>query len=77
MVAGLDLLSYEERLANPGLFSVEKTNSGSYQGLSRYQGWVSKGWDQIPLSGAQQQDKVQWAQTGTQEVPSERKEKLL
>jgi len=38
---------------------------------------VSGGWGQTLFSGAQQQDKGQWAQTEAQEVPSEHKEELL
>ena len=33
--------------------------------------------DLAHFCGAQQQDKEQWAQAGTQEVPPEREEKLL
>jgi len=38
---------------------------------------VSGGWGQILFSGAQRQDKGQWAQTEVEEVPSEREEELL
>ena len=38
---------------------------------------MSRGWGQTLFSGAQQQDKGQWAQTEAQEVPSEDKEELL
>ena len=38
---------------------------------------MSGGWDQTLFSGAQQQDKGQWAQTEAQEVLSEREEELL
>ena len=34
-------------------------------------------WGQILFSGAQQQDKGQWAQTEAQEVPAEHEEELL
>ena len=34
-------------------------------------------WGQILFSGAQRQDKGQWAQTEAQEVPSEHEEELL
>jgi len=37
----------------------------------------SRGWSQTLLSGAQQQDKGHWAQTGTEEVPHEHKKKPL
>jgi len=38
---------------------------------------VSEGWGQTLFSGAQRQDKGQWAQTEAQEVPSEHEEELL
>jgi len=38
---------------------------------------VSGGWGQTLFSGAQRQDKGQWAQTEAEEVPSEHEEKLL
>jgi len=38
---------------------------------------VSGGWDQTLFSGAQRQDKGQWAQTEAQEAPSEHEEELL
>jgi len=38
---------------------------------------MSGGWGQTLFSGAQRQDKVQWAQTEAQEVPSEHEEELL
>jgi len=38
---------------------------------------VSGGWGQTLFSGAQQQDKGQWAQTKAQEVPPEHEEELL
>ena len=38
---------------------------------------MSGGWGQTPFSGAQRQDKGQWAQTEAQEVPSEHEEELL
>ena len=37
---------------------------------------MSGGWGQTLFSGAQQQDKGQWAQTEAQEVPSEHEEEL-
>ena len=40
-------------------------------------GLVSGGWGQALFSGAQWQDKGQWAQTEAQEVPSEHEEELL
>jgi len=38
---------------------------------------VSGGWGQTLFSGAQRQDKGQWAQTEAEEVPSEHEEELL
>jgi len=38
---------------------------------------VSGGWGQALFSGAQRQDKGQWAQTEAQEVRSEHEEELL
>jgi len=38
---------------------------------------VSRGWGQTLFSGAQRQDKGQWAQTEAEEVPSEHEEELL
>ena len=38
---------------------------------------MSGGWGQALFSGAQQQDKGQWAQTEAQEVPFEHEEELL
>jgi len=41
------------------------------------EGWVSGRWGQTLFSGAQRQDKGQWAQTEAQEFPSEQEEELL
>ena len=38
---------------------------------------MSGGWGQALFSGAQRQDKGQWAQTEEQEVPSEHEEEFL
>ena len=38
---------------------------------------MSGGWGQALFSGAQWQDKGQWAQTEAEEVPSEHEEELL
>jgi len=38
---------------------------------------VSGGWGQALSSGAQRQDKGQWAQTEAEEVPAEHEEELL
>jgi len=54
----------------------EKAERGSYKCLEISEGWVSRGWDQTLFSGAQQQDKGQWAQTEAEEVPSEHEEEL-
>ena len=45
--------------------------------MSISQAWVSGGWGQTLPSGAQQQDKGQWAQTEAEEVPAEHEEELL
>lgn len=37
---------------------------------------MQRGWRQAPFSGAQCQDRWQWAQTKTQEFPSECQEAL-
>ena len=38
---------------------------------------MSRGWGQTLFSGAQRQDKGQWAQTEAEEVPSEHEEEFL
>jgi len=55
----------------------EKAERGPYKCLQISEGWVSGGWGQTLFSGAQRQDKGQWAQTEAQEVPSEHEEELL
>ncbi|GAB0181473.1 mitochondrial enolase superfamily member 1 [Grus japonensis] len=70
MIKGLEHLSYEERLRELGLFSLEKTERDLTNAYKYLKGRCQE-------EGAQQQDKGQWAQTGTQEVSSEHEEKLL
>ena len=50
---------------------------GFYQCLQISKGWVSSGWGQSIFGDAQWQDKGQWAQNGTQEVPQKHEKKLL
>ena len=52
----------------------EKAARGPNKCLQISEGWVSGGWGQTLFSGAQRQDKGQWAQTEAQEVPSEHEE---
>ena len=55
----------------------EKAERGPNKCLQISEGWVSVGWGQTLFSGAQWQDKWQWAQTEAEEVPSEDEEELL
>ena len=55
----------------------EKAARGPYKCLQISEGWVSGGWGQALFSGAQWQDKGQWAQTEATEVLSEHEEELL
>jgi len=53
MVRGLEHLSYEERLRELGLFSLDKAARGPNICLQTSEGWVSGGWGQTLFSGAQ------------------------
>ena len=55
----------------------EKAARGPNKCLQISQGWVSGGWGHTLFSGAQRQDKGQWAQTEAEEVPSEHEEEFL
>lgn len=66
IIMGLEHFSYEERLKDVGMFSLEKTvREGSYQCLYIYKEWESIGWGQAFFSSDQGQNKWQWAQTVT------------
>ena len=75
MIKGLEHLPYEERLSHLGLLSLGKKRQRV--GLISAYKYLKSRWDKAPLSGPQQQIKGEWAQTGTQEVPSEHEEKCL
>ena len=47
------------------------------QCLKLSKGWESNGWGQALFSGVQQQNKGQWAQIGTLEVPYKHEEEIL
>jgi len=71
MMKGLEHLCYEERLRELGLSPGEEKAPGERKVL------LQRGWSQALLSGAQCQHQRLWAQTETQEVPSEHQQTLL
>lgn len=74
-IRGLKLLSYEERLRVLDLFSLKMRRQRGE--LTNAHKVVSRGWSQTLYNSAQHQDKWQWAQTGTDQIPPGYEEKLL
>ena len=78
MIVGLEHLSSGEGLRELVLFSLWKRRlSGSHQCLLISEWRVQRAQRQAFVSGAQCQNKRYWAQTGTQEFPSDHQEALL
>jgi len=79
MMRGVGHLSCEERLRELGLFSLKKRRlQGDLRNVYKYvKGGCQEDGAKLFFSSTQQQDKGQWAQTETQEVPSEHEEELL
>jgi len=74
MMRGLKHLLYEERLRHLGLLSLEKVEAGSLITIDKYPKCRSQvDGNQTIFSG---QDKGQWAQPGTLNVPYVHGEKL-
>ena len=69
---------YEVRVSTDSLMRAsEKAARGPNIYLQISAGWGSGGRGQTLCSGAQRQDKGQWAQTEAEEAPSEHEEELL
>jgi len=63
MIRGLEHLSYEETLKELGLSTWRRLRGDLIKCLYISSGGVSGGYGQTLFSGAQRQDKGQWAQT--------------